>query len=68
MNIEELRKTRDEIGKRRERYDAILMVCTGTTCQARGSLALVDRLENELIKRDLTDRFLVVPTGCLGLS
>jgi NADH-quinone oxidoreductase subunit F len=67
MNIEELRKTRDEIGKRRERYDAILMVCTGTTCQARGSLALVDRLENELIKRDLTDRFLVVPTGCLGL-
>ncbi|MCK5115873.1 MAG: 4Fe-4S binding protein [Candidatus Aegiribacteria sp.] len=49
-----------------ENYSAALMVCTGTACVANKSFNLVKALNEELEKRNLLEKYLVVPTGCNG--
>ncbi len=66
MTIDELRDIRKRALESYGRYEAALMVCTGTACVANRAFSLVDAFRDELKKRNLVDRFLVVPTGCNG--
>jgi len=66
MTIEELRNIQIDAENEFSNYKAALMVCTGTACVANKSFSLVETLKDELDKRDLTDKYLVVPTGCNG--
>jgi len=47
-------------------FNSALMVCTGTACVANRSFSLVEVLRKELEKRNLSEKYLVVPTGCNG--
>lgn len=67
MTLEELKDLQQKARKRRQGYEKVILVCTGSACAARGSAGLEERLEGELIKRDLSSDFLVVAGGCLGL-
>jgi NADH-quinone oxidoreductase subunit F len=67
MTLRELEQLQQEARKRREGYSKSILVCTGTACVANRSTGLVDRLRGELIKRDLSEKYLIVPSGCLGL-
>ncbi len=44
-----------------------VLVCGGTGCTSSGSVAMGEKLENELIARGLDDEIKVVRTGCFGL-
>lgn len=66
MNIEELRRSQQKALETYECYSAALMICTGTACVANRSFSLVDAFKTKLSERGLSDRFLVVPTGCNG--
>lgn len=66
MTIEELRKIQIDAQSEFLTYKAALMVCTGTACVANKSFSLVETLKQELADRNLTDKYLVVPTGCNG--
>jgi NADH:ubiquinone oxidoreductase subunit F (NADH-binding)/(2Fe-2S) ferredoxin/ferredoxin len=67
MTPQELKDLQEKARQRRQEYDREILLCTGTSCAARGASDLVDRLQGELIKRDLSEDYLVVPAGCLGL-
>jgi NADH-quinone oxidoreductase subunit F/NAD(P)H dehydrogenase (quinone)/NADP-reducing hydrogenase subunit HndC len=43
-----------------------IFVCGGTGCHATGSIAVMDRLREEIRDRGLADRVRVVQTGCNG--
>jgi NADH:ubiquinone oxidoreductase subunit F (NADH-binding)/(2Fe-2S) ferredoxin/NAD-dependent dihydropyrimidine dehydrogenase PreA subunit len=43
-----------------------LMVCGGTGCHATGSIAVIERLREEIRQRALGDKVRVVETGCNG--
>ena len=47
-------------------YRANVLVCSGTSCTASGSLSVLDALRQELNRRGLTDEIRVVETGCRG--
>ncbi len=66
MTIEELKRSQQKALESYESYSAALMICTGTACVANKSFSLVDAFREELSSRGLSDRFLVVPTGCNG--
>jgi NADH-quinone oxidoreductase subunit F len=43
-----------------------LMVCGGTGCHSAGAKAVIEKLNEELKKRNLQDEVMVVETGCNG--
>jgi NADH:ubiquinone oxidoreductase subunit F (NADH-binding)/(2Fe-2S) ferredoxin/ferredoxin len=48
------------------KYRANLMICGGTGCIASGGLKIKTALEEELEKRNLSDEYKIVLTGCNG--
>lgn len=50
-----------------ERYKAIVAVCTSTGCKSAGSFDVLDKFQKEIESRGIDDKFLIMPTGCLGL-
>ncbi len=66
MNINELISIQQSAGKEYDSYKSALMVCAGTACVANKALPLIDALKEELLKRGLERKYLVVPTGCNG--
>jgi NADH-quinone oxidoreductase subunit F/NAD(P)H dehydrogenase (quinone)/NADP-reducing hydrogenase subunit HndC len=43
-----------------------LMVCGGTGCHATGSIAVIERLREEVAEKGLQDKVRVIETGCNG--
>ncbi|MBU2549483.1 MAG: FAD-dependent oxidoreductase [Proteobacteria bacterium] len=56
----------DEITPGEPTYPVHLMLCGGTACHASKSLEIKRRFEEEIAKRRLEDRVLVIETGCNG--
>ncbi len=67
FTVEALQTARQEAAVVLENPDVThLMVCGGTGCHATGSIAVIDRLREEVAARDLADKVRVVETGCNG--
>ncbi len=66
MTIDKLRQIQQKALREYDSFNAALMVCTGTACVANKSFNLVEVLKEELEERNLSDKYLVVPTGCNG--
>ncbi len=66
MTIDHLRQLQQKALTDYNSFNSALMVCTGTACVANRSFSLVEVLKEELEKRNLSDKYLVVPTGCNG--
>jgi NADH:ubiquinone oxidoreductase subunit E len=49
-----------------EKIRGNLMICGGTGCIACGGLKIRDALEEELAKKNLSEEFKIVMTGCNG--
>lgn len=49
-----------------EFYRSHILVCSGTGCQASGSLPLKETLEKEIARLGLDSEVKVIPTGCFG--
>ncbi len=48
-------------------YRSHVLVCGGTGCTSSGSPKIIEKLENELAEKGLTDKIQIVKTGCFGL-
>lgn len=48
-------------------YRSHVLVCGGTGCTSSGSQKIIDTLENEIAKNNLSEEVQVVKTGCFGL-
>ena len=48
-------------------YRSHVLVCGGTGCTSSGSEKIIQKLEEEIKKNDLTEEVAVVKTGCHGL-
>jgi NADP-reducing hydrogenase subunit HndC len=48
-------------------YRSHVLVCGGTGCTSSGSAKIIEALQNEIDKNDLTNEVQVVKTGCFGL-
>ncbi len=66
MNINELKSIQQSASEQFSSYKSALMVCAGTACVANKALPLIESLKEELLKRGLENKYLVVPTGCNG--
>lgn len=66
ISLEKLKEMQEERNSQINNYKAALMVCTGTGCIAGGAYKLKDLLTDELKKRNLENKYMVVPTGCNG--
>ena len=67
LSFDELKqKIEQESLKKEPRKQTVLIVSAGTCGQARGSLKVIDALENAIQKRGLKDRVAVKITGCHG--
>ena len=66
ISLEKLKEMQKERNSQINNYKAALMVCTGTGCIAGGAYKLKDLLTDELKKRNLENKYMVVPTGCNG--
>ena len=64
-SIEDLKQKIEEASSRKEKEN-VLIVSAGTCGQARGSLKVVEALENAIQKRELQDTVRVKITGCHG--
>jgi len=64
-SIDDLKQKIEEASSRKEK-DNVLIVSAGTCGQARGSLKVVEALENAIQKRELQDTVSVKVTGCHG--
>jgi bidirectional [NiFe] hydrogenase diaphorase subunit len=51
----------------RTRYPFRIKVCNSTACVSAGSGAVLQKMEEEIERRDLALDVQVVPTGCMGL-
>jgi NADH-quinone oxidoreductase subunit F len=49
-----------------EFFRSHILVCSGTGCQASGSLPLKDAMEQEIARRGLDKEVKVIETGCFG--
>ncbi len=49
------------------KYEKHVLVCGGTGCTSSNSGAIIDKLNDELSSKGLTDKIQVVKTGCFGL-
>jgi NADH:ubiquinone oxidoreductase subunit F (NADH-binding)/(2Fe-2S) ferredoxin/Pyruvate/2-oxoacid:ferredoxin oxidoreductase delta subunit len=47
-------------------YRANVLVCTGTGCDSSGAGSVIEALQNEIVRRELSDEVRVVETGCRG--
>jgi len=66
-SIDELNKTVEaEIRKRSSETRSVLTVSAGTCGQARGSLKVIDALENVVEEKQLKDKVTINVTGCHG--
>ncbi len=63
---ESLRKLRKQLIVQRDAYPQQVVVAAGTCGEARGALAVVKALREELARRKLTDKVLLRVTGCHG--
>jgi NADH-quinone oxidoreductase subunit F len=61
-----LDKIKQEETDRTNKYKAMLMVCTGTGCISANGMILKNELEALITKKNLSDDFVVVGTGCNG--
>ncbi len=67
FTVEALQAAREDAAAVLNNPDVIqLMVCGGTGCHATGSIAVIDRLREEIAARDMNDKVRVVETGCNG--
>ena len=67
FTVEALKAVRDKAAAVLKNEDIFhLMVCGGTGCHATGSIAVIDRLREEIAQRDLGDKVRLVETGCNG--
>ena len=66
MNINELKSIQQSASEQFGSYKSALMVCAGTACVANKAFPLIESLKEELLKRGLENKYLVVPTGCNG--
>lgn len=64
--IEDLAAMRKVFLNVREKYQATLVVCGGTGCQASRSRAVIDAIKNELARQGMENRVWVRTTGCHG--
>ena len=48
-------------------YRSHVLVCGGTGCSSSGSERVIEAFREELVRLELTDEVLVVPTGCHGM-
>ncbi|GAB1398878.1 hypothetical protein MASR1M66_03300 [Aminivibrio sp.] len=48
-------------------YRSHVLICGGTGCISNGAAKVTEAMRRELVRRDLTDEVLVVPTGCHGM-
>ncbi|MDH6366245.1 MULTISPECIES: NADH-quinone oxidoreductase subunit NuoF [unclassified Breznakia] len=48
-------------------YEKQIVICAGTGCTSSGSRKLADQIDTVLAENNLTDKVLVVKTGCFGL-
>ncbi len=49
------------------KYQKHVLVCGGTGCTSSGSPKIIEKLEEELAKNNLSDKIQIVKTGCFGL-
>ena len=65
--IAELTAAREKAAARLEEPDVFhLMVCGGTGCHATGSIAVIEKLREEVVQKELQDKVRVIETGCNG--
>jgi len=67
FTIAELQAVREKAAARLTEPDVFhLMVCGGTGCHATGSIAVIERLREEVAQKGLQDKVRVIETGCNG--
>jgi NADH-quinone oxidoreductase subunit F/NAD(P)H dehydrogenase (quinone)/NADP-reducing hydrogenase subunit HndC len=67
LTVEGLEALREKLISDEDRQKkTYLLICGGTGCHATGSIQVKEALQKEIQKRDLTDKFKVVETGCNG--
>jgi len=67
FTIAELQAVREKAAARLNEADVFqLMVCGGTGCHATGSIAVIERLRDEVVQKGLQDKVRVIETGCNG--
>lgn len=54
-------------GNASSKYEKHVLVCGGTGCTSSGSPKIIEKLEEELKEKGLTDKIQLVKTGCFGL-
>lgn len=64
--VKDLASRRNSILKSREKFQATLVLCGGTGCQATRSQAVIDAVKTELTKAGMGNRVYVRTTGCHG--
>jgi NADH:ubiquinone oxidoreductase subunit F (NADH-binding)/(2Fe-2S) ferredoxin len=57
---------KDEITLGEPSYPFHLLICGGTACHASKSIEIKIRLENEIVRRGLQEKVLIIETGCNG--
>ncbi len=57
---------KDEITLGEPSYPCHLLICGGTACHASKSIEIKIRLENEIVRRGLQEKVLIIETGCNG--
>lgn len=65
-NVQDLEKLRQEILTRQQGLKKTVRVCSGTACHSQGGEAVVKEFEQYLIDKNLTQEYLIKPTGCNG--
>ncbi len=67
LTLQELAALRQRHAARMAATDrTCLMICGGTGCHATGSIAVKKALTEEIARRELSEKILVVETGCNG--
>ncbi|MDY6973318.1 MAG: NADH-ubiquinone oxidoreductase-F iron-sulfur binding region domain-containing protein [Thermodesulfobacteriota bacterium] len=64
--IKDLESLRNSLLKKREKFHATIVVCSGTGCQASRSPAVIDAVKKELAKYRMKGSVCVRTTGCHG--
>lgn len=62
----DLAELQKQLQQEQKQYAVTVTLCSGTGCQASGSLPVHTALRNELNKKGLSDKVLIRTTGCHG--
>lgn len=74
--LEELQAVRESMvgevalrthGNASSKYERHVLVCGGTGCTSSGSPKIIEKLEEEIAAKGLTEKVQIVKTGCFGL-